>query len=86
MLNSDLEDLNWHQFISFIIGHLIKLLDPSTLSPSGSAYEREILNNSKLWTKEELIKEITFFGDLQTEAKGKKNLKEKLRLSLLENS
>lgn len=84
LLEIDEDSFNWHQFISFIIGHLIKLLDPS--SSTGSAYEKEILNNSKLWTKDELVKEITFFGDLQTEAKGKKNLKEKLRISLLENS
>lgn len=86
LLEIEIDNLNWHQFISFIIGHLIKLLDPSGLSPTGSTYEKEILNLSKLWSREELVKEISFFGDLQTEAKGKKNLKEKLRLSLLENS
>ncbi len=86
LLDAEIENFNWHQFISFIIGHLIKLLDPSNLSPTGTTYEKEILNLSKLWTKEELIREISFFGDLQTEAKTRKNLKEKLRLSLLENS
>jgi len=86
LLDAEIENFNWHQFISFIIGHLIKHLDTSSLSPSGSNYEKEILNLSKLWTKEELLREISFFGDLQTEAKARKNLKEKLRLSLLENS
>jgi hypothetical protein len=68
-----------------MIGHFIKLLDTSTLSPT-KPYEREILSLAKLWTKEELVKEIKLFGDLQTEAKIKKNLKEKLRLCLLENN
>jgi hypothetical protein len=78
------EDFNWHQFISFMIGHLIKLLDPSALS-SAKSYEREIISHSKLWTKEELIAEIKLFGDIQTQVKIKKNLKEKLRLCLLES-
>ncbi len=85
LLEIETENFNWHHFISSMVGHLIKLLDPSGLSPNKSNYEREILASSKLWTKEELIKEIILFGDLQTEAKTKKNLKEKLRLYLLEN-
>jgi hypothetical protein len=68
-----------------MIGHFIKMLDTSTLS-STKPYERDIINFAKLWTKEELVKEIKLFGDLQTEAKIKKNLKEKLRLCLLESN
>jgi hypothetical protein len=85
LLESGNEDFNWHQFISFMIGHFIKMLDTSTLS-STKPYERDIINFAKLWTKEELVKEIKLFGDLQTEAKIKKNLKEKLRLCLLESN
>ena len=63
----------YRSFFSFMQNHLFKILDPSYCQHKNkvSQYDRKILACSSLWNKEELRREMRFFGQLEMEAKKK---------------
>jgi hypothetical protein len=71
------------QLCSFIQGHLVKLGDLSYLQDKKrlSKYDREIMEQAKGWSSEEVVAELALFGSLEILAKGRKeSLREQVRL------
>jgi len=62
-----LDSKSSYGMIGFMQSHLIKMLDTSYLDNKKklSKYDRQILADSKLWSKEHLIKAINYFKNLE---------------------
>lgn len=73
-LVKDQLDLDWFRFFSnFMQGHLFKMLDVSYTQKKAklSKYDQKIINCSRNWEKEDLLKEMKFFGEIEIMAKRK---------------
>lgn len=68
-IDNDFDDLR--TFFSFMQSHLIKIFDTSYTEKKArpSKYDREIINYSRLWDKDELSGEIRKFGEWEILAK-----------------
>lgn len=64
------------EFFRFMGGHLLKIYDPSYMDKKNrpSKYDKEIIHYSKIWKKEEIIRDIKLFSSLQCMAKEKNEL------------
>ncbi len=70
-LSHDYDSLR--SFSNFMQGHLLKVVDPSYVAKKSRAtkYDDQIVNQSRMWDKEEVLKEIDFFTDLEILSKTK---------------
>jgi len=73
LLSIELDYDQLRSFFSFMQGHLIKVMDPSYVErkPRVSKYDREIVGQSKMWRKKDLLKSIRTFAELEILVKRK---------------
>ncbi|MCO4752912.1 MAG: hypothetical protein KC478_00450 [Bacteriovoracaceae bacterium] len=64
------------RFFAFMQKHMGKICDPSYLDDKKklSKYDRQILSCSKIWKKEDALRSVGYFKELEVEAKLKKPL------------
>ena len=68
-------------------GHLFKVLDPSYISKKSRStkYDDQILNQSRSWDNDEVLKEIDFYTEVELLSKSRdENIKNVLRTYYLE--
>tara|TARA_R110002072_G_scaffold1989_2_gene16320 strand:- start:44946 stop:45893 length:948 start_codon:yes stop_codon:yes gene_type:complete len=74
-------------FANFMQGHLFKVLDPSYISKKSRStkYDDQILNQSRSWDNDEVLKEIDFYTEVELLSKSRdENIKNVLRTYYLE--
>ncbi|HAZ12081.1 MAG: hypothetical protein A2X86_06480 [Bdellovibrionales bacterium GWA2_49_15] len=65
-------DGDFEDFFRFMEGHLLKLYDPSYAQKKGrpSKYDKEIIDHSRFWKRQDILENLLFFGDLWIRTKG----------------
>lgn len=86
LLSVTTDNVTLLRFFAFMQKHMGKICDPSYLDSKKklSKYDRQVLSCSKIWKKDEALRSIQYFKELEVEAKLKKPfLTQKLRRDYL---